>query len=265
MLFKDLKDPGFCESIIWDHEYVNALTSFSMLFVSIMGLFLNRTHNYLIMTIWSCFFVNFIGSFAFHYTLYQGWGMVDTISMLIAAYFGAYTIITILLEFFKNRTITYYFSMIIFILSNTMLVFSLSDRCLDNFIGFNSSIAVPFITIIISVIITIIVISHRDIDKRIRNYLIIGVVNVFLSSLIWLLTEPFCYTKNRDIAYTFSHAFWHVFVSYGFYLIAVCFIYIHGNNRRGRSDLSWVFDNNGFFYVFPRVYYKINESRTILL
>lgn len=269
MLFKDLKDPGFCESLIWTPEYVNAITSFAMLYFSVLGLFLNKTRNYLIITIFSNIFVNFIGSFAFHYTLYQGWGLIDTITMVIAGFFGMYTIWTTILQFFIIGNVLHYISIVFFMLTNVFMAFSLADRALDNFIGFETAIAVPFILIIIGTVVEIIIAKCKGVETKERveyvdftviKYLIAGVVMVFLTSLIWLLTEPFCYTKDNRIAYTFSHAFWHIFVSYGFYLIAVCNIYLHGFLRKGRSALVYRFDNDGFFFLFPRCTFTINKN-----
>lgn len=263
MLFTEEKSQGFCESLIWSPEYVNVITSFSMLFFSLLGIFLNRTHNLLIITVFSNLFVNFIGSFGFHYSLYQGWGLIDTISMLISAYFGMFTIWIIILESILSRFLLFIVSSFMIVITNFLLVLSLADRCLDNFIGFNTVIAFPFIMIIVGAVAEIILFSIKGVEKRVVHYLITGVVMVFLSSLIWLLTEPFCYTHDNRIAYTFSHGFWHVFVSYGFYIIAVCNIYIHGFNRRNRSDLEYTFINTGFFKMFPRCIYEVNSSKTV--
>ena len=47
-----------------------------------------------------------------------------------------------------------------------------------------------------------------------------GVGYILLSGSLWIFTEHFCYTFDF-VKYLFGHVWWHIFVSYGGYLLSL--------------------------------------------
>jgi hypothetical protein len=75
-----------------------------------------------------------------------------------------------------------------------------------------------------------------------------GVRCIVYSGIFWLSTEALCY-QFSFIKYLFGHVWWHIFVSYGGYLVSIVPHYMHMVNNQDDMIVNICYDIFGFPYL----------------
>jgi hypothetical protein len=206
-------DHNFCESTIYSTgphpEYFNAISSLFITFIGLNGLFKPKL-SILLKMVYSSLTVNGIASCLYHYYNSIGFGILDRMSMILIAYTSMYLLIEPICSGYKkflNIFLALYFTLI------------LTYTGLHNELAFN----ILFAGFLLSLIFFINLINAP-------NHIILigksGVKYILFSCIFWLSTEALCF-KIGFIKYLFGHVFWHIFVSYGGYLISLVPHYLY--------------------------------------
>jgi hypothetical protein len=82
-----------------------------------------------------------------------------------------------------------------------------------------------------------------------------GIKFISLSGLFWIITENLCH-KYWFVPYLYGHVWWHIFVSYGGYLISLIpqYIFLQQKQRLNMLDINLKYD------IFMIPYLKFNDS-----
>jgi hypothetical protein len=217
-------DHNFCESTIYSSnphpEYLNAFSSLFITFIGLNGL--RKPHIHLFVSLmYSCLAVNGVLSYLYHYYNSIGYGLLDRMSMVLLGYNTTYVFYTTLKRsnifqpsFYKNVAINL---MIIFYYSFLLTIAGLHKEILFN---------VLFALFLVSTIGYVYLVSRKThIDSNVLKIGWRGVKCIFFSGIFWLTTEGLC-SHLFFIKYLFGHVFWHIFVSYGGYLVSIIPSYI---------------------------------------
>lgn len=251
---------GFCESVVsGPPEYAGSISSFAMIIAGLFGLFLSRNHNILIRVTSASLAVTGVGSTFYHWTLYIGWGLIDSIPMLIASWLGGYlgmdAIIykLIALDRGQRRNYERVSSLLALIYVGSMvlsIVFSHVE-------GLSSFFPIMFLVAELSIALAVILmrfVANKDLKnnaglRQAFKVMYIGFGSSVLAAIVWFTIEKLCPKPPFHwMRYTYAHALWHTTISIGMYYIMQFFIYIHsfytGKNPRfvrTKNRWNWVF------------------------
>jgi hypothetical protein len=218
-------DHNFCESSIYaigQHpEYMNALSSLFITFIGLNGLRKPHT-NFLLNILFSSFVANGVTSCFYHLYNSIGWGLMDRMSMILIATSSTYLFVyhvdkILILDNWNylngmNRAIHMlvagYFTLLMTIAGLHME--DLFNTLFGFFLG--------------SLIIYMWLVTKHQYNLHIpKNLLYLGwrgLAFIAMSGVFWLSTELLCHVFT-PIKYLFGHVWWHIFVSYGGYLISL--------------------------------------------
>jgi hypothetical protein len=270
----DLEAPGFCESLVsGPPEYVGAFTSLFMTLFGSMGLFLSRNTNILGRVIAASLTFTGIGSLGYHWSLYAGWGMLDSIPMLISSWLGGYFAFDAILykevAIKKNLRRDYeLYSSLLSLPFITALVVSIVFSVTDNVPNqlFTITFLVSELLIAVSVIL-IRFLSHHELAgneefHQAFTYMYAGVGTAVSAAIIWAIVENMCILPGNEwMRYTYAHGFWHFGISLGMYYLIQFFIFVHAHNI---GNEPYFIKRNGFqgvlFKIFPAVEFHGQKS-----
>ena len=233
-------DHNFCESTVYSFnqhpEYLNAVSS---LFISFIGLnALRKPHLHIIMSMmYSCLAVNGLLSYLYHYYNSIGYGLLDRMSMVLL---GLNTTYVFFMSAKRRQLLHLSFCMntIINLTIITYYTFLLTIAGLHQEILFN----VLFGLFLVSIIGYVYIISKIvKIDPEILKIGWRGVKCIVYSAIFWLTTEGLC-SQIFFIKYLFGHVWWHIFVSYGGYLVSIIPNYlflIHNKNEYDEIQIKY--------------------------
>lgn len=206
-------DHNFCESTIYSNgahpEYLNSLSSLYITFIGLNGLFKPKL-SILLKMVYSSLTINGLASCLYHYYNSIGFGILDRMSMILIAYTSMYLLIEPICFGYKNCLnilLALYFTLI------------LTFTGLHNELAFN----ILFAGFLLSLIFFINLINAPTHIILIGK---LGIKYILCSCIFWLCTEALC-AKIGFIKYLFGHVFWHIFVSYGGYLISLVPHYVY--------------------------------------
>lgn len=257
-------ETGFCESI-WTQppEYGAAFSSLFMTIFGLMGIFISRNTNILLRIVSAALAVTGIGSFMYHWTLYAGWGYMDSIPMLISSWLGAYMAYDSILykkyvlDINDRRTyeiLSGVLSVIFMSAMVTSIVFSIIE-------GLSQFFSLMFLVAELSIALALLLIRimmHKEMPnpdvKKAFNFMYRGFGLSIFAAVIWFTIENLCTRPNfKWMQYTFAHSFWHFGISAGMYYLMQFFIFIHAfnTNRDPSMEMIWK--------VIPVVRYKKNN------
>jgi Ceramidase len=194
-------------------EYVNSFTSLIIFFLGLLLLQKSSKQPTIFQLCATCFMCNGIASFGYHWTLMSILGSLDTASMIFASYFGASYLFEI------TRNINHPYFKWITIVENFVLMCGLLLT-----IGFaEQTTGIPefefqYWFMLAQGFVCSGLARWVYYVPRIRKAIALGFSIVVSSGILWLITEPSCH-NNHWIAYTFSHAFFHIGMSSGFYIM----------------------------------------------
>ena len=255
-------DHNFCESSIYSNnkhpEYINALSSLFITFIGINALvkqLVYREHgkelnSFLHSILYSALIVNGIASSLYHYYNNIGWGLMDRISMIIIAMssvilFQSIINSILILEKYKNIIIINNIINII-ITSYFTILFTIAGLHMESLFNIMFSIFLIFLVFMVYIINThfkmleipyqLVILSNR------------GILYVTISGMFWIITELLC-NKFTFIKYLFGHVWWHIFVSYGGYLISLIPLYVCMKQNNYKIKINIVYDNFNIPYL----------------
>ena len=218
-------DHNFCEASIYSNsqhpEYINTLSSLFITFIGINALSKPNTH-FLLHTLYSSLAINGITSFFYHYYNNIGWGLLDRMSMILISLASTYIFLNhiplfIKLEKWKKKKRM--MKIIHLIVSSYFTVlFTIAGLHMEKV--FNGL----FSFFLGSLVVYMFLINKYKADLELPREIIkigwTGVGCIALSGVFWIVTENFCHDYTI-IKYTFGHMWWHIFVSYGGYLLSI--------------------------------------------
>ncbi len=232
-------DHNFCESTIYSTgphpEYANAISSLFISWIGYKGL-TNPHNNFSTCMLYTSLFINGITSCAYHYYNNIGWGLLDRMSMVLIAMSSTYLFIQHIHLFLIFDNWMHYDNITklihVIVMSYFTLLFTIGGLHWET--TFNSLFGLFLVSLAIYVWL---VGKHQiklQIPYQIVNFGWTGVHHILKSGIFWIVTEIGC--KHLSIfKYVFGHVWWHVFVSYGGYLISLIPVYLHMNKNNGKS------------------------------
>ena len=262
-------DHNFCESSIYSNnkhpEYINALSSLFITFIGINALVKQLVYrergyelnSFLHSILYSALIVNGITSSLYHYYNNIGWGLMDRISMIIIAMssvilFQSIINSILILEKYKNIIIINNIINII-ITSYFTILFTIAGLHMESLFNIMFSFFLIFLVFIVYII------NTHFIMLEIPYQLVIlsnrGILYVTISGIFWIITELLC-NKFTFIKYLFGHVWWHIFVSYGGYLISLIPLYVYMKQNNYKIKINIVYDNFNIPYL---IFYRVNE------
>ncbi len=207
-------------------EYINTISSLSLTFFGIFGLFFNNINE--VKNIYSALIINGISSFMYHYNNKIGWGLMDRFSMILIA-IPCYSVAIDVLQLSKIKKdifriiITSYITIL-------MTVTGLQQEILFNIL---------FGCFLSSLFIFIYIVQYQNnyylIPKNILNKGWLGIVCLILAGSVWIITEKLC-LKYSIIKYLFGHSFWHLGCAYGGYLLTLIPTFIYNKDNFLKLD-----------------------------
>ena len=247
-------DHNFCESTIYSSdphpEYINALSSLFISWIGYKGL-TNPYNTLNTQFLYSSLFVNGITSCFYHYYNNIGWGLLDRMSMILIALSSTFLFIQNMHKFlifdkwgnYEKITKTIYVSVILYF----TVLFTIAGLHWE--IIFN----ILFGLFLISLIIYMVLIDKHQDNLNIPYYIVNigwkGIYYISVSGLFWIITEIGC-SHLHMFKYLFGHVWWHIFVSYGGYLVSLISIYLHlEQNNINHYDIVIKKDNSFLPYV----------------
>ena len=229
-------DHNFCESSIYGDsihpEYFNALSSLVMTFFGFIGIIQHPISSLLII-FYSTLIINGVTSCLYHLYNSIGWGLMDRVSMVLVAMSS--------ISLFINHI---HFILVLQQWKNVKLIFNIINlfiiiyfTTLFTIIGLHMEILfnIMFGIFLASLYILLFLITKYYYKLKIPYMLILlgwkGVNYILVSGLFWIITESLCH-KLFIIKYLMGHVFWHIFVSYGGYIISLIpyYMYLQDNN-----------------------------------
>ena len=237
----NLFDHNFCEASVYSTiqhpEYLNAISSLFITFVGLNGM--RKPHLTIILSLtYACLSVNGILSFMYHYYNSIGYGLLDRMSMVLLALNTTYMFTRSVINqptIIANILIISYYSML------------LTVAGLHKEILFNIMFGL-FLLSIVCYMYTIQLLSDNIIPLKIHNIGWRGVRYIVYSGIFWVGTESLCY-QFSFIKYLFGHVWWHVFVSYGGYLVSIVPHYIYMVKHQDDRIVHVCYDIFGFPYL----------------
>jgi len=228
----NLFDHNFCEATIYSSgqhpEYLNAFSSLFITFIGLNGM-RKINNNLLISMLYACLAANGIMSAFYHYNNSIGYGLLDRMSMVLLALNTTYILVDNMKTFFqfsKFINITLH----IIVISYYSFLFTIAGLHIEWL--FN----IMFTLFLCSIVVYMLIIKKYAnifyINNNIINIGIKGAKYIIYSGIFWYGTELLCY-KISFIKYLFGHVWWHVFVSYGGYLVSLVPQYINNTYKYG--------------------------------
>jgi hypothetical protein len=254
-------DHNFCESTIYSNtqhpEYLNSISSLFISFIGYIGLN-NPYNNFHTRMIYSSLFLNGITSCYYHYYNTIGWGLLDRLSMILIAMFSVYNCTIniqpiLILEFYTNNNTHITNQNTIQTTNQTTNQIKYKNKDIDTIITIIDILVLIYFTILFTItslhfeslfnilyglFLTSLVIYIYKVDKHsialkipreIVSFAWTGIKCILLSGIFWIVTEKFC-SQLFIFKYLFGHVWWHIFVSYGGYLLTLIPTYISVNN-----------------------------------
>lgn len=230
----NLFDHNFCEATIYSSgqhpEYLNAFSSLFITFIGLNGMRKINNDN-ILMSTYTCLAVNGILSSYYHYYNTIGYGLLDRMSMILLALNTTYM-------FIGNMKIIFQFSKFINIMINIIAIsyysFMLTIAGLHIEWLFNTLFSLFLISICIYILIVKKYSKHICLNTNILSIGMKGTIYILCSGIFWVSTELLC-SKFSFIKYLYGHVWWHVFVSYGGYLVSLVPYYINMTYKYGLS------------------------------
>lgn len=251
----NLYDHNFCESTIYSTiqhpEYLNSLSSLFIAFIGFNGLTKPCIHFQLAL-LYSAFIVNGITSSFYHYYNTIGWGLLDRMSMILIALssvglFLNYINRILILNRWKRRH-----AIIISRLINLLVqiyftvLFTVAGLHIEQL--FNIMFGIFLGSLVLFMITIEKCYYEMDLPYKLVKMGWNGIVYIATSGIFWILTENLC-NDYFFIKYLLGHVWWHLFVSYGGYLISLipCYLYLQNLNIR---NIVILYDIFGIPYLY---------------
>eukprot|EP01083_Nonionella_stella_P281299 957139_1 len=279
---------GFCESKLdTQFEIGNTISSFFMVFWGIYGIYQLPSSIYQTGDVWKIIYSLLIcvgiGSILFHATLYVGFGLLDALPMLIAAFLGLLQIIEI---FLRIKLIHKYISQsmydIIVKSSNVIIMLLvLLSVVYTSLYGQHDILFHIMFSIVPTLSFVLLIWLYFDSLKKniksssqyrlIYRHLWVACSSAVFAAIIWNLCERLC-GDIKFMPYLPVHALWHFAISYGMYNAIQTGIFLDFNNdiydtcghimvktKEDGKNLNLFFKS--WYYIVPVLYFCNDINR----
>jgi hypothetical protein len=235
-------DHNFCESMIYSTgphpEYLNAVSSLFITFIGLNAL-TKPGNDFFLQLLYSALAVNGITSCVYHWVNNIGWGLLDRMSMIIIAMSSIYLFMChidkiITQDKWKHSKL---------LMSGIHLLVCGYFTTLFTIAGLHmeSVFNVLFGLFLASLIVFMWLFNkHQEnlhIPPQIVKFGWDGIKYIALSGIFWIVTENLC-SHIWFIKYLFGHVMWHVFVSYGGYLLSIVPKYLTLSDKLNKLDIE---------------------------
>lgn len=192
---------NFCESRLNDNQAPETINSITALYMCYLPCFFGKPKNHLLSNVALLLQINGIASCYYHYKLNWFGKQIDEISMILANFFGLWT----LLEFYFIESYVFY--------NQLNIIYMLLCISINTISSMDSLFPIMFGMYMIYTIYFIIITSYHI---KLVNNIILSIIG-FIS---WYVSEQYC---NR---YTYlGHSIWHLLFPIGFYKILMQYDY----------------------------------------
>jgi hypothetical protein len=263
-------DHGFCESVGEILPYPEIFNSYSSMAMSVFGLIgllltlrYKRVHD--IRFICGLLVVNGVGSFYYHYTQQIGWALIDELSMMLAVALGLNSMYTMIINSLHlpvsqnvysyraiHNHITYKGLLTLALSFYVILIYPMSifDETRE---WFPMIFTIPMMCLIPGCVYIYFVHyrnsyvykpNNKSYENNGGDLLLNGLKWALFASTVWGFTEPLCQTY-QFMKYFHTHVIWHVFISYGMFLLIMFLLHFH-------------------LYTIDKRHYKINYIGNII-
>jgi len=281
MKWEDLQ-PGFCEGILTGPpEIFNSISSIAMVFYGLCGIFITRNNNILLRVISSLLAVCGIGSIVYHATMHFGWGIIDSMPMLISSYIGAYMSVDIIIykKYYLDKIINKEgepqllrryekISGFLAFIFSLMLTFAIALSSAEETAHlFSIWFLIAELIIGVSVIVirynTHVEDSLPENDQEFAKAFKImggGFGCAILAAIFWFTTENLCLTYTW-LRYLQAHSIWHIAISIGMYFLMQFLVFI--NNYNKKLNPYWVKGDTKLQKIFYALVPSVGNAREI--
>lgn len=237
-------DHNFCESTIYSNgphpEYLNAVSSLFITFIGLNAL-TKPDSDFFLQLLYSALAINGITSCVYHWYNNIGWGLLDRMSMIIIAMTSTYLFMKHLDKIIKydkwNNVKLLMNGIHLLVCGYFTILFTIAGLHMESV--FN----VLFGLFLASLVVYMwLVKKHQhnlDIPCQIVKFGWDGIKYITLSGTFWIVTENLC-SHIWFIKYLFGHVMWHVFVSYGGYLLSMVPKYLTLVDELNKTDESTI-------------------------
>jgi hypothetical protein len=210
-------DHSFCEAAIYGGppEYINSITSLFISFIGFFGISKNKHSNNDIYLLYGALFLNGFMSFAYHWTNYLGFGLLDRFTMILIAYPAVSSSIKELLFLYP---IELFYKKIILVIKQIYFTLLITFCALGYEELFNGLFGLFLVTTL--VFMHLVNNKRRTLSFQIYKTIRFGLIGTYMiifAGILWIVVEKLCF-KFPTMKYVQGHAFWHIFVSLGGYL-----------------------------------------------
>ena len=232
-------DHTFCEAEIYGREYVNAVSSLFITFIGANGL--RKPTGYPAAGVYAAMIMNGVTSFFYHGWNTIGWGLMDRMSMVLIAISS----ISLFLRFLTG-------SRKMAILWHIIAVFYATCLLTAAGLHYETAFNILFGLFLVFLAGAVYLISKNAIrlklPYRIVSYAERGILYIAASGFFWIITENLCFHVPW-LKYLYGHVWWHIFVSYGGYLISLTPVYLSQ-----RRDNAISYDEFGLPFLDPYLF-----------
>ena len=198
---------------------------------------------------YSCLVVNGVLSFLYHYYNSIGYGLLDRMSMVLLGFSTTYSCYMTIKKIIYNFTLIGHVLIHLSIISFYSLLLTMAG--LHQEVMFNT-----LFTVFLGSIAVYVYVVRNHVESSIISLGWKGVRYIFTSAIFWITTEGLC-GHFFFIKYLFGHVWWHVFVSYGGYLVSMIPYYIFLNNKKQDTEkIEIYYDEFGLPYLDYAFLYK---------
>lgn len=221
-------------------ELGNTISSLSMTFMGLFGVFMNKSPNQLIKGIFGLLIVNGIGSIGFHWTRNYGWNMIDTVPMVMLIGWGSNLAVNEILQNMMTRT---RLNILLGNISTTFFMFYMVFTIAITGISGNAQtvfqilFGLPYLVIYgflayFSANTNRLYIHNNEIFELVPITAITGII----AFVFWLIDNLAC---NPATGFINFHVFWHILISYSSYVLIVFIGCLMSDNYSYHVKLSY--------------------------
>eukprot|EP00753_Platysulcus_tardus_P019403 PLAT7159.1.p1 GENE.PLAT7159.1~~PLAT7159.1.p1 ORF type:complete len:305 (+),score=43.08 PLAT7159.1:79-915(+) len=226
-------------------EFANMLSSFVLMIFGLLGLWLSGDVGPFIRYFYSLLFTTGIGSAAFHATLMQGWGFVDTTPMIILLSAGVVAFVEELLQRTANRTTTLIVSGLTYMLMAVYVVLTISLSAADpKSPAFDIMFGLPFFFIVPGMLwvwFDPAALPRDEQSHYVRRLVWYAVIPGLLGLVFWLIDRLAC---SPGVAYARLHALWHIGIAISAYYLITVTSYMRADNQNGRRAILYTWPSD---------------------
>ncbi|KAF9110989.1 Alkaline ceramidase 3 [Mortierella sp. AM989] len=219
-------------------EYFNSLSSFSMILVGLIGMYLHSSFEKRFLLTFGSIVVVGIGSIAFHGTLLFPLQMLDEVPMVYCVLTGLYCCV-------ENKPYRRYgawfpIGLTLYgLLTTVIMMYAGPENHLLEFIVFQSSFGFVILTLLSYVI----KIYARVQDQSIkRMWSLAGLIGAVAYGY-WNVDFRMCHTMENlpfGISNPQFHAWWHVGASMASYIVCLLLCYDRADNLERKPRIEWI-------------------------